>query len=226
MRVFLVGASGAIGSRLVPQLIDAGHEVVGTHNSPASAEHLRTLGATPVTVDLLDARAVLEAVLEHEPEAIVHEATALADAKFGRDLDRTLARTSELRTKGADALLAAAWEVGTRRFVAQSVAFWRYAREGGAVKTEDDPLDPTPPAWDGTRRLPSVRATSSPRSEQRSPISNASARSVLASPTGCVRRSDAWSTRWDRRGWADPPSSTRTYRGNRRHRPSRGRRCS
>ncbi|MGH3050600.1 MAG: NAD-dependent epimerase/dehydratase family protein, partial [Gaiellaceae bacterium] len=146
MRVFVTGASGAIGRRLIPQLIDAGHGVIGSHNSPASAELLRTLGATPVRLDLLDAGAVREVVLEHEPEAIVHQATALANAKFGRNFDKTLARTSELRTTGTDALLAAAREAGTRRFVAQSVAFWRYARAGGPVKTEDDPLDPTPPA--------------------------------------------------------------------------------
>jgi 2-alkyl-3-oxoalkanoate reductase len=145
MKVFVAGASGAIGTRLVPQLIDAGHDVIGTHNSPASAERLLTLGARPVMLDLLDPRAVRKAVLENEPDAIVHEATALANAKFGRNLDKTVARTNELRTKGTDALLAAAREAGVRRFVAQSVAFWRYAREGGRVKTEDDPLDPTPP---------------------------------------------------------------------------------
>ncbi len=89
MRVFVTGASGAIGSRLVPQLVDAGHEVVGTHNSPASAERLRALGAKPVMLDLLDAGAVRKAVLESEPEAIVHEATALANAKFSRNFDKT-----------------------------------------------------------------------------------------------------------------------------------------
>jgi 2-alkyl-3-oxoalkanoate reductase len=146
MRVFVAGASGALGSRLVPQLIDAGHEVIGTHNSPASAELLRTLGAKPVVLDLLDARAVRKAVLEAEPEAIVHQATALANAKWGRSFDKAFARTNELRTKGTDALLAAAPEAGLRRFVAQSFASYRYAREGGPVKTEDDPLDPTPPA--------------------------------------------------------------------------------
>jgi 2-alkyl-3-oxoalkanoate reductase len=145
MRVFVAGASGALGSRLVPQLIEAGHEVVGTHNSPASAELLRTLGAKPVLVNLLDAGAVRKAVLENEPEAIVHQATALANVKFGRSLDKTFARTNELRTKGTDALLAAAREVAVRRFVAQSFAPYRYARQGGPVKTEDDPLDPTPP---------------------------------------------------------------------------------
>lgn len=147
MRVFVTGASGAIGSRLVPQLIEAGHEVVGSHHSEASAELLRTLGAEPVRLDLLDAGAVRKAVLESEPEAIVHQATALADVKFARNMDKVTAKTNELRTRGTDALLAAAREAGVRRFVAQSVAaFGRYAREGGPIKTEDDPLDPTPPA--------------------------------------------------------------------------------
>src|SRR5215216_1583994 len=146
MRVFVVGASGAIGSRLVPQLIDAGHEVIGTHNSPASAALLRRLGAKPVMLNLLDTSAVLEAVRENEPEAIVHEGTALANVKFSRNMDKVMAETSELRTKGTGALLAAAREAGVRRFVAQSVATYsRYAREGGPVKSEDDPLDLTPP---------------------------------------------------------------------------------
>ena len=131
MRVFVAGASGALGSRLVPQLIDAGHDVIGTHNSPASAELLRRLGAEPVMLDLLDARAVRRAVLDSEPEAIVHQATALANVKFGRNFDKIFARTIELRTKGTDALLAAAREGGVRRFVAQSFASYRYAREGG-----------------------------------------------------------------------------------------------
>ncbi len=145
MRVFVAGASGALGSRLVPRLIDAGHDVIGTHNSRASAELLRTLGAKPVLVDLLDAGAVRNAVLENQPEAIVHQATALANVKFGRSLDKTFTRTNELRTKGTDALLTAAPEAGVRRFVAQSFAPYRYVREGGPVKTEDDHLDPTPP---------------------------------------------------------------------------------
>jgi 2-alkyl-3-oxoalkanoate reductase len=150
MRVFVAGASGAIGSRLVPQLIDAGNEVIGTYNSPGGAERPRALGAKPVALDLLDPRAVRKAVLENEPEAIVHEATALANAKWGRNFDKTFATTSELRTKGTDALLAAAREAGVSRFVAQSFASMRYARDGGRVKSEDDPLDPNPPkaAWE------------------------------------------------------------------------------
>ena len=145
MRVFVTGASGAIGSRLVPQLMHAGHEVIGTHHSLSSAMRLRAMGAKSELLDLLDADAVRRTVLEHEPDAIVHQATALADVKFSRNLDKALAATSELRTTGTDALLAAAREAGVRRFVAQSAAFYRYAREGGAVKSEDDPLDPAPP---------------------------------------------------------------------------------
>jgi len=146
MRVLVAGASGAIGTRLVPQLIDQGHEVIGTFRSAGNAERVRVLGAEPVALDLLDARAVRRAVLETRPEAIVHQATALANARFSRNLDRSFALTIRLRTEGTDALLAAAREAGVRRFVAQSFASFRYAREGGPVKTEDDPLDPHPPA--------------------------------------------------------------------------------
>src|SRR5438132_2308406 len=145
MRVFVAGASGALGSRLVPQLVDAGHEVIGTHHSPGNAELLRSLGAEPVLVDLLDTVKVRTAVLEAEPEAIVHEATALATAKWSRNFDKTFTETNELRTKGTDALLMAAREAGVQRFVAQSFASYRYVRQGGPVKTEDDPLDPDPP---------------------------------------------------------------------------------
>ncbi len=145
MRVFVAGASGVLGSRLVAQLIDAGHEVIGTYHSPRSSELLRQLGAKPVRVDLLDAGAVREAVLTNQPDAIVHEATALANAKFGRNLDKTFVVTNQLRTKGTDALLAAAREARVRRFVAQSFAPYQYARQGGPIKTENDPIDPTPP---------------------------------------------------------------------------------
>jgi 2-alkyl-3-oxoalkanoate reductase len=144
MRVFVAGASGANGSRLVPQLIERGHEVIGTSRSPANAEHVRALEAEPIVLDLLDPRAVRKAVLESEPDAIVHQATALADARFSRNLDRSFAQTNRLRTEGTDALLAAAREAGVRRFIAQSFASFRYVREGATVKTADDPLDATP----------------------------------------------------------------------------------
>jgi nucleoside-diphosphate-sugar epimerase len=144
MRVFVVGASGAIGTRVVSELIESGHDVVGTCHSPDKVERLRALGAEPVVLDALDPRAVCEAVVGAEPDAIVYEATALADVRFGRNFDRTFVQTNRLRTEGTDNLLAAAREQGVRRFVAQSFASMRNAREGGMVKSEGDPLDPSP----------------------------------------------------------------------------------
>jgi nucleoside-diphosphate-sugar epimerase len=146
MRVFVTGASGAIGTRLVPQLLGQGHEVIGTFRSAGNAERVRALGARPVQLDVLDERAVRRAVLETRPDAIIHQATALANVRFTRNLDAAFAVTNRIRTEGTDALLAAAREAGVTRFVAQSFASLRYAREGGMVKTEDDPLDPNPPA--------------------------------------------------------------------------------
>src|SRR4051794_31977718 len=106
MRVLVAGASGALGSRLVPQLIDASHEVIGNHTSPASGERVDALGAKPLALDLLEPGAVRRAVLESEPEAIVHQATALANSSWSRSLDKSFAATNRLRTEGTDALLA------------------------------------------------------------------------------------------------------------------------
>jgi nucleoside-diphosphate-sugar epimerase len=145
MRVFVAGASGAIGSRLVPQLIERGHQVIGTFKSPASANRVRALGACPVMLDLLDPAAVRKAVLESRPDAITHQATALSGLSDFKNFDRSFAQTNRLRTEGTDILLAAARQAGVRRFVAQSFASYRYAREGAAVKTEEDALDPNPP---------------------------------------------------------------------------------
>lgn len=150
MRVFIAGATGAIGTPLVAQLVDRGHEVIGTYNTPGNAGRVTASGAKAVPLDLLDEPAVRKAVVEAEPDVVVHEATALANATFSRNLDRTFAQTIRLRTEGTDALLAAAHEAGVQRFVAQSFASFRYARQGSPVKTEDDPLDPDPPK--GTHR--------------------------------------------------------------------------
>jgi 2-alkyl-3-oxoalkanoate reductase len=144
MRVFVAGATGAVGARLVPQLLEQGHEVVGTSRSPDKADRLRAVGAEAVVLDVLDAEAVRSAVAAARPDAIVHEATALAGVTDVKHFDRGFEQTNRLRTEGTDALLAAARETGVRRFVAQSYAGWPYARDNGAVKTEDDPLDPTP----------------------------------------------------------------------------------
>src|SRR6266498_1029151 len=162
MRVFVAGASGAIGTRLVPQLLDRGHEVIGTFKSPGNAERVRALGAEPIALDLLDPRAVRKAVLETEPDAIVHQATALADVRFSKNLDRSFAPTNRLRTQGTDALLAAAREAGVRRFVAQSFASMRYARGGQSRPrtTRSTPprrhrrARPTPQCAISTRRSP------------------------------------------------------------------------
>jgi len=145
MRVFVAGASGAIGKRLVPQLVDRGHDVVGTFKSPSNIEKVRAMGAEPVVLDLLNAEAVRKAVLDTKPDAIIHEATALGSGVDFKHMDRSFADTNRLRTKGTDALLDAARDAGVRRFVAQSFASYRYARVGSWVKTEDDPLDPNPP---------------------------------------------------------------------------------
>jgi nucleoside-diphosphate-sugar epimerase len=146
MKILIVGASGAIGTRLVPILVAEGHEVVGTSRSPEKAERLRKLGAEPVLLDLLDEAAVGRAVGAVAPEVIVHEATALADLGTNpRHFDDDFAVTNRLRTEGTDHLLAAARATGVRRFVAQSFAGWPQAREGGPVLTEDAPFDPNPP---------------------------------------------------------------------------------
>jgi nucleoside-diphosphate-sugar epimerase len=144
MRVLVAGATGAVGRRLVPELVARGHDVVGTSRTPENAAGLRSLGATPAVLDLLDPTAVGELVSRTEPAAIVHEATALSGISDVKHFDRSFEMTNRLRTEGTDALLVAAREAGVRRFVAQSFAGWPYAREGGPVKTESDPLDPQP----------------------------------------------------------------------------------
>jgi nucleoside-diphosphate-sugar epimerase len=150
MKVFVAGATGAIGRPLVAKLVAAGHEVVGMTRSPGKTEALRALGARPVVADALDPAAVGRVVAEAEPEVIVHQATALSVTPGLRDMrnpDRLVGPTNRLRTEGTDNLLAAGRAVGIRRFVAQSiVAIGTYARTGGPAKAEDDPRDPDLPA--------------------------------------------------------------------------------
>jgi len=144
MRVFVTGATGALGRHLVPGLVAAGHEVTATTRTPGKVAQLREAGAEPVIVDGLDREAVITAVLGAAPEVIVHEMTALASLRSLRNFDREFAATNELRIRGTDNLLAAAAEAGTRRVIAQSYTGWPNERSGGPVKTEDDPLDPRP----------------------------------------------------------------------------------
>ena len=143
MKVFVAGATGAMGKQLVPRLVAAGHRVVGTTRSEAKEGALWDLGATPMVVDALDPDQVAEAVARAQPDVIVHELTSIAGLDI-RHFDRDFAMTNRLRTEGTDHLLSAGRAVGVERFVAQSYTSWPYARTGGAVKREDDPLDPTP----------------------------------------------------------------------------------
>ena len=145
MRVLVAGASGAVGIRLIPILVAAGHSVTGLIRSPSKAETVRRVGAAPVVVDALDPPALRKAVVGAQPEVVVHEMTALANASDLRHFDRVFAQTNRLRTEGLDHLLAAAREAPTKKIIAQSYCGWPFARVGGPVKTEDDPLDSRPP---------------------------------------------------------------------------------
>jgi nucleoside-diphosphate-sugar epimerase len=145
MRVFVAGGTGVVGRRLVPQLVARGHQVTATTTSTAKLGLLADLGADGVVMDGLDALSVGEAVAAARPDAIVHEMTALSPAHAGkpnmRKPDRFFAGTIRLRGEGTDHLMAAAEAAGVSHVVAQSVAIFNGNREGGWVKTEDDPLD-------------------------------------------------------------------------------------
>ena len=142
MRVFVTGATGALGRHLVPGLVAAGHEVIGTTRMPGKVAQLRAAGAEPVILDGLDREAVIAAVQAAAPEVIVHQMTALAGLRSLRNPDQTFAATNELRIRGTDNLLAAAAQAGTRRVIAQGYAgAGPDKRSGGALKTEEDPPD-------------------------------------------------------------------------------------
>jgi nucleoside-diphosphate-sugar epimerase len=151
MKVFVAGATGVLGRILVPQLVARGHSVVGMTRSASKQDLLRSLGARPVVADALDPDAVADAVAAAEPEVIVHQLTALSgpmtvrDARHPERFEGAM-MTNRLRIEGTDHLVAAGRDVGARRFVAQSFGAFRWARAGGPVLTEADPLDPKPPA--------------------------------------------------------------------------------
>jgi nucleoside-diphosphate-sugar epimerase len=143
--VFVAGATGALGKRLVPMLVENGHEVTGMTRTPANEDLIRELGARPMVADALDPEAVARAVAEADPEVMIHQLTAIDASAFGRSIDKMFTQTNRLRTEATDHLLAAARAVGARRFIAQSFAGWPFARTGGPIKTEEDPLDGSPP---------------------------------------------------------------------------------
>ena len=155
MKIFVAGASGAIGRRLVPQLIDQGHDVTGTTRSPRNTGLIARMGARPVVLDGLDADAVTRAVRAAEPEVVIHQMTSLAHPMDMKKFDVGFAITNRLRTEGTDHLVRAARAAGARRLIAQSYSGLTNIREGGPVKTEADPYDPDPPQ----RMRESVAAT-------------------------------------------------------------------
>jgi nucleoside-diphosphate-sugar epimerase len=145
MRVFVAGATGAVGARLLPLLVSAGHSVVGLTRTPVKAESIRRAGAEPVVADALDETALRDAIMAARPEVIVHELTSLSGSNDLRHFDRTFAVSNRLRTEALASMLRVAILAGTRRLVVQSFCGWPYARIGDHLKTEEEPLDPQPP---------------------------------------------------------------------------------
>jgi len=145
MHVFIAGGTGAIGRRLIPQLVERDHRVTATTRDPAKLAGLEKLGARAVVVDGLDSAAVGEAVASAEPDAVVHQMSALSGKLDPKHFDRSFALTNRLRTEGLDHLVAAAQATGVPHIVAQSFTGWPNIRSGGWVKDEEDPLDPEPP---------------------------------------------------------------------------------
>jgi nucleoside-diphosphate-sugar epimerase len=156
MKIFLAGATGVIGKRLVPRLVGGGHQVVATTRSREKAEGLRAAGAEPVVLDALDREAVIAAVQAARPEAVIHQMTALPRMPDPRHFDQEFAQSNRLRTEGAAYLLEASRAAGVRRFIAQSYTGWPNPREGSRVKTEEDGLDPRPTATT-TQTLAAIR---------------------------------------------------------------------
>jgi nucleoside-diphosphate-sugar epimerase len=199
MRVFVAGSTGAIGRQLVPRLVGAGHEVHGMTRSASKQSVLSELGAVPVVADALDPDQVAEVVARSRPDVIVHQLTAIGAIDM-RHFDRDFALTNRLRTEATDHLLSAGQAIGVRRFVAQGIgSYGAYARTGGPVKSEEDPLDPTPAremreTLAGTHRArsrrcycvlpPPPRTRASPRRSNRRPAAPAGA----ARPSGRCRR--------------------------------------
>ncbi|MEP6527193.1 MAG: NAD(P)-dependent oxidoreductase [Nocardioidaceae bacterium] len=168
MRVLLAGATGALGRRLLPQLIDAGHELVGTTRSPDKLAALEAAGADGIVMDGLDRASVADTVAGAEPDVVIHQLTALATMGNLKKFDEEFAETNRLRTTGTDHLLAASRASGVKRFIAQSYTGWPNERTGDRVKDETSPLDPTPTAV-SARTLDAIRYVEVPQRARLSP---------------------------------------------------------
>ncbi|HEX6629360.1 MAG TPA: NAD(P)-dependent oxidoreductase [Gemmatimonadaceae bacterium] len=156
MKVFVTGGTGAIGQFLLPLLVENKHEVVALTRSADKAARLEAVGVTPFIADPLDKQQLTAAVRRAEPEVIIHQLTALTGVTSFKKFDQEFALTNRFRTEVTDTLLAAARTIGTTRFIAQSYCGWPYAKKGGPVKTEEDPLDPKPPE-NFTKTLAAIR---------------------------------------------------------------------
>jgi hypothetical protein len=183
MKVFVAGGTGAMGRRLVPRLVAEGYEVVAMTRDASKAPWLTAVGAQPVIADALDRAAVRAAVAGAGPEVVIHQLTALSGASNYKQFDREFALTNRLRTEGTDHLLEGARAAGVRRFIAQSYGNWNYARTGSGLKTEQDPLDPTPPAHQ-KQSLAAIRYLESAvtGAEARPPRPAVAARAPLGQP--------------------------------------------
>jgi 2-alkyl-3-oxoalkanoate reductase len=145
VKIFVAGATGVVGQHLIPALVRAGHSVIGMTHTLEKEALVRSWGAEPVAADALDENAVMGEIWRAKPDVVVHQLTAIPRQLNIRKFDQEFAVTNRLRIESTDYLLAAAQSVGVRRFIAQSYAGWPYARQGGPVKTEEDPLDSNPP---------------------------------------------------------------------------------
>jgi nucleoside-diphosphate-sugar epimerase len=145
MKILVAGATGAVGKRLVPLLVAAGHHVVATTRTPDKLNGLRAKGAEAVVMDGLDRDGVMKTIVSSRPDVIVHQMTALASMRSLKRFDDEFALTNRLRTEGTSHLVAAATVSGARKIVAQSYTGWSNQRHGGRIKTEADPLDSDPP---------------------------------------------------------------------------------
>lgn len=145
MRIFLAGSTGVIGRNLIPLLVAHRHDVIALVRTSDKTKHVAELGAKPVVANALDQDALGAAVREAEPDVIIHQLTSHGGLANFKKLDEDFRVTNRLRTEATDTMLRAARLVGTRRFIVQSFCGWPFARDGGPIKGEDDPLDPTPP---------------------------------------------------------------------------------
>jgi len=139
MRVFLAGAAGVIGRRLLPMLVEAGHEVTGTTRRDDRAGWIRSQGAEAAVLDVFDSAALTDAVVAAKPDVVVHQLTDIPAAIDSKRYAEQMAGNDRIRVEGTRNLVAAAREAGARRLVAESIAF-AYRPEGGDIRDEEDPL--------------------------------------------------------------------------------------